>query len=179
MNIFKHKNIILIIIIVLLAFFGYWFFFLSKKDAIQTKKPGQGLTTQASPVSSNTPYDKEFVSSLLGLNSVNLDVSVFQSRVYQALSYPEIPFVVDYTRDAGRANPFLPIGVDAVKNTNTSTQVNESDTNSNPSMVPVTNATDTAPVSVPARKTTTKTTPKSTPKTTPASPTVTPQPKTF
>lgn len=175
MNISNHKNTILIIIIVLLAFFGYWFFFLSKNEAIKPNQPSRGLTAQAPAVTTSTPYNKEFVTSLLGLNSVSLDVSIFESKVYQALSYPEIPFVVNYTRDAGRNNPFLPIGVDVVKKTNTPTQVNESDTNPNPSMVPATNATDTAPVSVLP----TKTTPKNTPKTTPTSPDATPKPKTF
>ncbi len=121
MNISNHKNTILILIIVLLSFFGYWFFFLSKKDVTKTAQANQSLKTQT-PLASNTQYDKEFVTSLLGLNSVNLDVSIFQSKVYQALSYPEVPFVVNYSRDTGRDNPFLPIGVDATRTQNVQTQ---------------------------------------------------------
>lgn len=154
MNISNHKNTILIIIFVLLAFFGYWFFFLSKKDATQTTRANQSLKAQ-NPVASNTQYDKDFVTSLLGLNSVNLDVSIFQSKVYQALSYPEVPFVVNYSRDSGRENPFLPIGVDPARVQNVQTQ-----TASAPSEAP-------APVTA---------TPAATPKTTPAP---TPTPKKF
>ncbi len=165
MNISNHKNTILIIIVVLLAFFGYWFFFLSKKDGSKPAQSGQGLTAQAPTAVAGTPYDKEFVTSLLGLNSVNLDASIFQSKVYQALSYPEIPFIVDYIRETGRANPFLPIGVDTVNSKVVETQVNV-----NPS-VPA--ATTTTPAA-----TTPKTTPKVTPGSTPT-PTPAPKPKTF
>lgn len=170
MNISNHKNTILIIIIVLLAFFGYWFFFLSKKEAMAPAQTG-GLTTRAPAATGNTgntQYDKEFVTSLLGLNSVNLDVSVFQSKVYQALSYPEIPFVVNYSRESGRENPFLPIGVDASARTqNTQTQVNV-------------NPATSAPVTTPTPSPTTVTQPKTTPPTTPTAPaTGTPKPKTF
>ncbi len=164
MNIYNHKNTILIIIIVLLAFFGYWFFFLSKKEAIKPNQPSRGLTAQAPAVVTSTPYDKEFVTSLLGLNSVSLDVSIFDSKVYQALSYPEIPFVVNYTRDAGRNNPFLPIGVDVVKPNDVKTQVNV-----NPS------ATTTSTTPPPATIIPTK----ASPKTTVPAPGSTPKPKTF
>jgi len=114
MNIVNHKKTILIIIVVLLAFFGYWYVFISKKDADMssgTKSSNQNLKTQVNV--SNTPYDKEFVSSLLGLNSVSLDVSIFESKVYKALNYPEIPFVINYSTESGRNNPFLPIGVNS------------------------------------------------------------------
>jgi len=139
MNISNHKKTILIIIAVLLAFFGYWFFFLSKKEAVQPNTTGN-LTTQA-PDASNTQYDREFVTSLLGLNSVNLDVSIFQSKVYQALSYPEIPFVVNYTRETGRANPFLPIGVEPGSGAQTVT----TQTNVTPAATTTSNSTTTTP----------------------------------
>ena len=122
MNISNHKNTLLITIAVLLAFFGYWFFFLSKKDAMPQAAQNGSLTAQAP--AANKSYDKEFVTSLLGLNSVNLDVSLFKSKVYQALSYPEVPFVINYSRETGRDNPFLPIGVDVGKTQTVQTQVN-------------------------------------------------------
>ena len=167
MNISSHKNIILIIIIVLLAFFGYWFLFLSKKDENVPAQKG-ALSTQAPVVAGKTQYDKEFVTSLIGLHSVNLDVSVFQSKVYQALSYPEIPFIVDYTRETGRDNPFLPIGVDTNKSQSAPTQVIDNPT-------PNTTAPPVAPVTTPAPKTSPPKTPtEPAPATTPA-----PKPKQF
>ena len=171
MNISNHKNTILIIIIVLLAFFGYWFFFLSKKEATKTTSSRSGsLTTTQAPAATagNTQYDKEFVTSLLGLNSVNLDVSIFQSKVYQALSYPEVPFVVNYSRESGRDNPFLPIGVDPIKAQNAQTQVNV-----NPTAAPVTPTPTPTPAPTNPVKTTAPTTPTA-PITTPA-----PKPKQF
>ncbi len=146
MNISSHKNTILIIIAVLVVFFGYWFFFLSKKDASIDTQNTSAL--QAGTPAANTTYDKEFVTSLLGLNSVNLDVSIFQSKVYQALSYPEVPFVVNYSRDTGRDNPFLPIGIDATVNQTVQTQNKPTETNTSP-----------------APTTSSSTTPKPTPKT--------------
>lgn len=157
MNISNHKNTILIIILVLLAFFGYWFFFLSKKEATQSAQANQSLKAQT-PVASNTQYDKEFVTSLLGLNSVNLDVSIFQSKVYQALSYPEVPFVVNYSRETGRDNPFLPIGVDPARAQNVQTQTvapastTVEPTPAQPATTPKTNPTTPAPTPVPTPK---------------------------
>ena len=115
MNISKNKKTILILIIILIAFFGYWFFFLSKKDAQDSINQSNNQTNKnvkAENTSSNTQYDKEFVTSLVGLNSVDLNVAVIGSKTYNALSYPDIPFVIDYPVDSGRDNPFLPIGSD-------------------------------------------------------------------
>lgn len=120
MNIFaRHKNILLTIIGLILVFFGYWYFVLSKKGVSNQKNAtGGGLvkTNDATPsaVAGSKSYDKEFVAGLLNLNTINLDVSIFESLAYKALSFPEQPFAVDYNIPYGRQNPFLPIGVDAV-----------------------------------------------------------------
>jgi len=106
MNIIKNKKIILILILIIAIFFGYWFFYLSKKDV----QEGADTNLKTQTKSSNTQYDKEFVSSLIGLNSVNIDVSILQSKVYAVLNYPEQPFIVNYSMESGRNNPFLPIG---------------------------------------------------------------------
>ncbi len=109
MNIMSHKKTILILVLIIGVFFAYWFLFLSKKDAQQSL--GQGSNTNVKAQGANTSqYDKDFVSSLLGLSSVNLDISILQSKVYQALNYPTTPFVVNYSMESGRNNPFLPIG---------------------------------------------------------------------
>jgi hypothetical protein len=119
MNILKNKKIILILILLLLAFFGYWFLFLSKKDAQDSISQSNNQTNKnvkAETPSSNTQYDKEFVTSLVGLNSIDLNISVINSKTYKALNYPDKPFVIDYPIDAGRDNPFLPIGSDSSVN---------------------------------------------------------------
>jgi Ca2+/Na+ antiporter len=116
MNIAKNKKIILILILLLLAFFGYWFFFLSKKDAQDSINQSNNQTNKnvkTETASSNTQYDKDFVTSLVGLNSVDLNISILSSKTYKAMNYPEKPFVVNYSMDAGRDNPFLPIGSDS------------------------------------------------------------------
>ncbi len=113
MNIFNHKKTILIITLVLVAFFGYWYVFVSKKDTA-IKNDGQVVNknVKAQTSVSNTPYDKEFVSSLVTLNPIKLDISLLESPVYKALNYPEKPFEINYPTDSGRNNPFLPIGID-------------------------------------------------------------------
>lgn len=107
MNIMSHKKTVLILILIIGLFFGYWFLFLSKKEAQQSNA---NKNVKAQTTSSGTQYDKDFVSSLIGLNSVKLDKSVLESKVYKALNYPEKPFVVEYPKESGRPNPFLPIG---------------------------------------------------------------------
>ena len=119
MNIFtRHKNILFIIIALIVVFFGYWYFALSKKTTTPAKTTTTGglvkTTETPSALAGSKSYDKEFVAGLLNLNSINLDISMFESVPYKALSFPEKPFAVDYDIPYGRQNPFLPIGVNAV-----------------------------------------------------------------
>lgn len=154
MNIMSHKKTILILVIVIGIFFAYWFLFISKKDAQKTMTQGSNVNLKAQGASSS-PYDKDFVSSLLGLNSVNLDVSILQSKVYQALNYPQTPFVVNYSMESGRNNPFLPIGFDgsspvsapAQQNVNTATTT----TAVPPATTNTTNTTTPAPTPTPKK----------------------------
>lgn len=159
MNIVNHKKTILIIIVVLLAFFGYWYVFISKKDT--SVKDGNLSVNKnlksSNPKSSTTQYDKDFVSTLAGLKPVNLDVSFFETKAYKALSYPETPFVINYPKDSGRINPFLPIGVDISSvNNSAQTQNKTNVTLENPTQL---NSTSTATTTI------IKTPPKPTPKT--------------
>jgi flagellar basal body-associated protein FliL len=163
MNIANHKKSILIIIVILLAFFGYWYVFVSKKDALTkstAQSSNQNLRTQVNI--SDTPYDKEFVSSLLGLNSVSLDVTIFESKVYKALNYPEIPFVINYSTESGRSNPFLPIGVNSESvNIDNLEQINTNETTSSSTQPIPTTLKDNKPASSkPASTTTPAPTPK-------------------
>ncbi len=120
MNIFtRHKNILLTIIALILVFFGYWYFVLSKKDSVTTQNSTGGALVKStdgtpSATAGAKSYDREFVAGLLSLNTINIDVAVFDSVAYKALSFPEKPFTVNYDIPYGRQNPFLPIGVNAV-----------------------------------------------------------------
>ncbi len=108
----NHKNILYILIAVIVIFFGYWYFVLSKKDtasdtsnALVAKKTAQGEAQ-----SGQKSYDREFVASLQAIRYIDLNTSILKSPAYQALSFPEKPFQVDYNIPVGRRNPFLPIG---------------------------------------------------------------------
>ncbi len=169
MNIFtRHKTILLSIIGLILIFFGYWYFVLSKKTAATTKQSGAngGLVknTDSTPsaTAGNKGYDKEFVAGLLSLNTINLDVNIFNSVAYKALSFPEKPFVVDYNIQYGRQNPFLPIGVDAVGiSTSITTQSSGPTVDVPPASVVET--ASTTPTPAPATTTPVKPTPKTFP----------------
>ena len=157
MNIFNHKKTLLIIILIIVAFFAYWYLFLSKKQL--DKELGKNVKSQ--DINSYTKYDKEFVSSLLGLNSVNLDVSIFESKTYQLLNYPDKPFEIIYPKDTGRKNPFLPIGVDNIIKTNTQVR----DKKENPIENTSTGTTQSDTVSTTTSTTTKTNNPKPIPKT--------------
>lgn len=118
MNMFsKHKKILLTLIGLVILFLAYWYFVLLKKPTQTQNMNTGGLTAnvgQEEPVSSTTSssakVDKEFVSGILALNSVNIDTSVFATEAYKKLTFPDNPFPVDYALQVGRVNPFLPIG---------------------------------------------------------------------
>jgi hypothetical protein len=108
----NHKKIILIVVSVLIVFFLYWYFFISKNDSPDTTNTELELTDSEALPEEN-PYDEGFVSSLIGLSGISLGTSVFESKTYQALNYPQKPFVINYSTEHGRSNPFLPIGIDS------------------------------------------------------------------
>lgn len=111
----KHKNILFALIAIILVFFGYWYFFLSKKNDATS---GDSLVA-VNGIESNSPsavtnaYDREFVANLQTVRYIDLNTKIFSMPAYKALSFPEIPFAVDYNIPAGRRNPFLPLGVEA------------------------------------------------------------------
>lgn len=151
MNILNHKKTILIIIATLIAFFGYWYLFInqkdtSKQDTNQIKSSSAKLNT----LTTNNLYSKEFVSSLVGFNSVKLDISIFELNEYKALNYPEKPFDINYSKESGRDNPFLPIGTEGRSSINslqtqdkTKTISNETDLTSKLSTTTSTTASTT------------------------------------
>lgn len=162
MNIANHKKTILILIVVIALFFAYWFFYISKKKVQQDANQSANKNIKAQSTG-NSQYDKDFISSLLGLSSVDLDTDILKSKAYNALNYPENPFIVDYSMESGRNNPFLPIGMEGsvVSKSNSSQQNKSTNTNTNPatttSTAPATNtapapaATSTTPTPIPKR----------------------------
>lgn len=110
----NHKNILYALIAIIIIFFGYWYFVLSKKDT--PSRSNNTLvaknSTQGSAQPSQKTYDKEFVLSLQAIQYIDLNTAILESPAYKALSFPEIPFAVDYNIPVGRRNPFLPIGTD-------------------------------------------------------------------
>lgn len=116
----KHKKLLLIVVGLVIVFFGYWYFVLSKKgdDTVIVNATGGGLVRSSDvgvtgTSTANLEIDKKFINGILSLNSVNIDIKLFETHAYRALSFPDKPFIVDYAIEAGRGNPFLPIGIDS------------------------------------------------------------------
>lgn len=126
----KHKNTILALIGIILVLFGYWYFFLSKKDAQNSSDTLVATNSAQRATSSASMYDKEFVANLQTVRYIDLNTEVFGMIAYKALSFPEVPFEVDYNIPVGRRNPFLPIGADGVSGASAPVQpVSETATN--------------------------------------------------
>jgi hypothetical protein len=117
MNIFKNKTVLIVIIIFIISFVAYALFVSSSK-----KKPASGVTKQA--VSTNTVTTgggstaqtaldgpgKEFVAQLLAIQNINFSLDFFSDPVFMGLrvSTREIQ-----PQEAGRPNPFAPLGDDS------------------------------------------------------------------
>lgn len=146
----KHKNILFALIGIILVFFGYWYFVLSKKN--NTTESNSLVATAGidttSPDSVTNAYDKEFVANLQTVRYIDLNTKIFSMPAYKALTFPEVPFAVDYNIPAGRRNPFLPLGVDGGSAQSASVQQTATETQ--------------APATTTATTTTPKTAPRST-----------------
>lgn len=119
----KHKNILIGLTAIILIFFGYWYFVLSKKN----KNTSENSLVATNSVQNTAPsaassYDREFVSNLQTVRYIDLNTEIFSQPAYKALTFPEVPFVVDYNIPVGRRNPFLPLGIEAGTNTAAPTQ---------------------------------------------------------
>ncbi len=115
----KHKKILLILIGIVVVFFLYWYFVLSKKNTTTATNVSTGglvqvdQNTSTGTTSESLKIDKQFINGILSLNSVKIDTDIFKYPAYEALNYPDKPFTVDFDLQAGRVNPFLPIGVNS------------------------------------------------------------------
>lgn len=133
----KHKNILIALIAIILIFFGYWYFVLSKKNKTTSENSLVATNSvQNSAPSAASSYDKEFVSNLQTVRYIDLNTEIFSQPAYKALTFPEVPFEVDYNIPAGRRNPFLPLGIEAGTNSAAPTQQ---------TTAPATSTTPTAP----------------------------------
>ena len=98
----RYKNVIAITVVVGLAFVAYSLLFQNgEEDALVASKPEEG----------GAVVERELVSLLLTLRSIELDGSLFEDPAFFALE--------DFGQDiapepVGRRNPFAPLGTDAL-----------------------------------------------------------------
>lgn len=143
----KHKNTLLALIGIILVFFGYWYFVLSKKNettsanALVATNGVQGKT----PTGSANSYDKEFVANLQTVRYIDLDTEIFNKPAYKALSFPQVPFAVDYNIEPGRKNPFLPLGVEVAGSAQSQPTPAQSEVQATTTPVATSTATTTRP----------------------------------
>jgi hypothetical protein len=113
------RTIVILAIVGGLGYYGY-----TKYFAGQTAAPTSALETTPSSTnsglsntgsasgrsSSAVPVGQDFLSVLLSVQSIKLDVSLFSSKAFAILQDFNRPIPPD--QDPGRRNPFAPIGVD-------------------------------------------------------------------
>ncbi len=119
----NHKNTLFALIFIIILFFGYWYFVLSKKDASTTTSLTAQSVAASSQQAGQKSYDKEFVANLQTIQYINLDTSILQTKTYDALYFPRVPFPSDFSASLGRGNPFLPIGIDGPNGASAAIQV--------------------------------------------------------
>lgn len=101
------KAVLILVIIVAIGFFAYKYFL--KPGA---KTPLSGLVSGGNAtVSPSQNIDSEFLQTLLSLKAIRLDTSVFESSSYKSLK--DYTVVLPEVNDAGRPNPFAPVGATA------------------------------------------------------------------
>lgn len=138
------RNIIIIAVVLILGVIGYKMFFSSTTSTSTTglqTTAGVGAGTSAAPqIAATTPTSTadagtigtDFLNTLLSIESISLDDSLFTSKQFTVLQDFNRPIPPD--QNPGRLNPFAPIGSDGVT---TSVQVSTS----SPSSVTGTSAT--------------------------------------
>lgn len=101
------KNIILFALIALLAVASYLFFTRDKgEEANLTSTLGESPSGVTLP-STDSSMNQDFLSVLLSVKSIRLDVSIFSDPVFLGLRDSSILLVP--TLDEGRPNPFAPL----------------------------------------------------------------------
>lgn len=97
----NKKNIIVIVVVVLVAMIAMQF--LTSNDT--------GTSTLSADISSSDSVDAKSIYALLQkMQTVTLTDSIFANSVFQNLKDNSVTFA---PQEAGRANPFSPVGSDA------------------------------------------------------------------
>lgn len=118
------KNIITFLAIFLVIGLGYWFFSsrgnstditnVGLSGSVQSTNPvssGSGLPSEAQVASDvELTAGTDFLSALLNLNNIKLEDSVLSSPVLSSLF--DFSVELESEGDAGRSNPFAPLGSD-------------------------------------------------------------------
>jgi hypothetical protein len=112
---FKNKTVIIVIVVFILAFILYALFGMgSKKEASGVSKQAVGTSantnTTTNPAAVLDGPGKEFVAQLLAIQNITFNLDLFKDPVFQGMQ--------DFSREiqaqeAGRPNPFAPLGDDA------------------------------------------------------------------
>ncbi|MFA5933818.1 MAG: hypothetical protein WC795_01155 [Candidatus Paceibacterota bacterium] len=103
------KNIIIFVVVFILAIVGYQMFFAkdqSSEGLLTSGTPGVETTTDGTASS----VGGEFISTLLNINNLKLDNSLFSSSTFMSLQDFTINLIPEV--NPGRSNPFAPIGSD-------------------------------------------------------------------
>ncbi len=108
----KIKNIIIFAGIFILLVVGYVVFF--KKDntqtpALVTTSGVAGSSTQSTVAGGDV--GREFLTTLLNLQNIKLDDSIFTNTAFLNLKDFELTLIQE--TNPGRTNPFLPLGTDS------------------------------------------------------------------
>lgn len=111
---FKNKTVIIVIVIVILASVAYAIFGTgNSSNTSGVSKQAVGNTantnTATNPAAALDGPGKEFVAQLLAIQNINFNLDLFKDPVFQGMQ--------DFSREiqpqeAGRPNPFAPLGDD-------------------------------------------------------------------
>lgn len=95
------KNTLIVIVVVVALIGGYY-----GATYFTSGAPPTGLTTSKGAVSGSTTVGKDFVRTLVNLESLKLDEKVFVSAIFKSL----VDFSVELQpQPRGRNNPFSPL----------------------------------------------------------------------
>ncbi len=104
------KPILIVVGIIIIAVVGYSY--LGKK---KTPQPASGLSSTkfagATGAKTETQAGRDFLSTLLNLNTISLDNSVLASPVFSSLE--DFTIKLEQQGNEGRPNPFAPVGTEA------------------------------------------------------------------
>jgi hypothetical protein len=99
------KNLIAAVIVILLAGLGIYMFMLQGAPA-----PTSALVPEGNVSAQGTAFSgRDFLRTLVNLQSLKLNDAIFSSAVFTSLIDFSVPLQPE---PKGRANPFLPIGLE-------------------------------------------------------------------